>query len=88
MTNRKPLFSNNDKKIVAILGIALDITANKTAELAKQDFLMQMAHDLKNPLAPLNIQSQKTNKSNQQVILQSIHDTSEKLLELINSMVK
>lgn len=71
-----------------LIGISIDITARKQSEIAKQDSLMQMAHDLKNPLNLLSAEPPKKNKSNQQVILQSIHDTSEKLLELINLMIK
>lgn len=73
--------------IDGLIDVSIDITTKKQSEIAKQDFLMQVVHDLKNPLNLLR-QPEQTNKSDQLALLQSIHDTSGKLLELINSMIK
>lgn len=91
MTNRKPLFSINGE-IVAILGTALDVTEQKQAEIAKQEFLMNMAHDLRTPLAGIiglaNIQAdQGTNAQERQYGLW-ILTAGEQLLELLNAVLK
>ncbi|RDH39812.1 MAG: PAS domain S-box protein, partial [Candidatus Aquirickettsiella gammari] len=46
-----PLYDPKTKKVIGIIGTSLDITASKQAEIAKQEFLMNMAHDLRTPLA-------------------------------------
>ncbi|WP_342351317.1 histidine kinase dimerization/phospho-acceptor domain-containing protein, partial [Rickettsiella grylli] len=48
-TVRKPVIQNN--KLIGILGLSINITGKKQAELAKQQFMMNMAHDLRTPLA-------------------------------------
>ncbi len=58
----------------------------KTANKEKIEFFINIAHDLKNLLNLLKIQIQEKNQSNQQRLSQTIHNASEKLLDLINSM--
>ncbi|WP_218814193.1 PAS domain-containing sensor histidine kinase [Rickettsiella endosymbiont of Dermanyssus gallinae] len=52
-TRRKPLLSSSGK-LLAILGLALDITEKKRGEIAeraKQAFTMNMAHDMRTPFS-------------------------------------
>ncbi|WP_143549553.1 PAS domain-containing protein, partial [Rickettsiella grylli] len=51
LSRKIPLYEPNTQKVIGIIGISLDITASKQAELAKQQFMMNMAHDLRTPLA-------------------------------------
>lgn len=50
-------------KINGLIGISINITDRKQAEIAKQEFLMNMAHDLRTPLSGIialsNIQSKE-----------------------------
>jgi signal transduction histidine kinase len=92
VTSRKPLFSTNSE-IVGILGTALDTTVQKQAEIAKQEFLMNMAHDLRTPLAGIiglsSIQADsKMEPQEQQEYGQMIQGASEQLLELLNSVIE
>ncbi len=87
LSRKIPLYDIENKKIIGIIGTSLDITDRKLSYIDKHDSLMQIAHDLKNPLDFLNIQPQ-INRSSQQALSQLIHDASGKLLELINLMVK
>ena len=91
MTNRKPLFSINGV-LVAILGTALDITEQKQAEVAKQEFLMNMAHDLRTPLSGIiglsSIQADDATSAKEQQYGKWIHGAGEQLLELLNTVIE
>jgi PAS domain S-box-containing protein len=47
---RKPLFTN-DGKVIGLLGVSLDITEQKQAEIAKRQFIENMQHDLRTPFS-------------------------------------
>ncbi|WP_010598944.1 ATP-binding protein [Rickettsiella massiliensis] len=92
ITKRKPLFSTTGE-IVAILGTAFDITEQKQAHLAKQEFLQNMAHDIRTPLAGViglaqlqagGLESLQESKEYGQMI----YDTGNQLLELLNAVIK
>jgi len=51
LSRKIPLFEPNTKQVIGLIGISLDITASKQAELAKRQFIMNMAHDLRTPLS-------------------------------------
>lgn len=92
LSRKIPLYEPNTKKVIGIIGISLDITASKQAELAKQQFIMNMAHDLRTPLAGIiglaNIQAdQGTNAQERQYGLW-ILTAGEQLLELLNAVLK
>jgi signal transduction histidine kinase len=46
---KSPLVHNNE--VIGIIGIAVDITDKKQAELAKEEFLANMSHDLRIPFS-------------------------------------
>jgi two-component system aerobic respiration control sensor histidine kinase ArcB len=48
-TTRKPIIRNNE--IQGVLGVSLDITDRKKAEIAKTQFLENITHDLRTPLS-------------------------------------
>jgi signal transduction histidine kinase/CheY-like chemotaxis protein len=79
--------------IEGLIGISIDITDRKQAEIAKQEFLMNMAHDLRTPLAGIiglsSIQADsKMEPQEQQEYGQMIQGASEQLLELLNSVIE
>lgn len=90
ITNRKPLFSAK-KKLVAILGTALDVTEQKTTEVTKQEFLMNMAHDLRTPLSGIMGLTSAMDGNEPKGKIQEyacwIHGASEQLLELLNAVL-
>lgn len=93
LSRKIPLYDPNTKEVIGIIGISLDITASKQAELAKQQFIMNMAHDLRTPLAGIiglaSIQAdKKMNHQEQQQYGQWIRGASEQLLELLNAVLK
>ncbi|MFM2322822.1 MAG: hypothetical protein RLZZ225_975 [Pseudomonadota bacterium] len=76
-----------------VMGLSIDITAIKQAEMAKQEFLMNMAHDLRTPLAGIiglsSIQADgKMKQQEQQQYGAWIHGASKQLLELLNSVIE
>jgi signal transduction histidine kinase/ActR/RegA family two-component response regulator len=87
---RKPVIQNGE--IIGVLGLSIDITEKKQSEIAKQEFLMNMAHDLRTPLLGIiglaNIQAnKKMDQQDQQQYGQWIQGASEQLLELLNSAI-
>jgi CheY-like chemotaxis protein len=79
--------------MVAILGTALDITEQKQAHIAKQEFLQNMAHDIRTPLAgiiglaqlqEMGLESLEESKEYGQMIV----GAGNQLLELLNAVIK
>ncbi|MFZ0219491.1 MAG: ATP-binding protein [Candidatus Aquirickettsiella sp.] len=75
-----------------VIGLSIDVTAIKKAEIAKQDFLMNMAHDLRTPLSGIiglsNIQAKEGTKTEDRQYGQWIEGAGEQLLELLNSVLE
>lgn len=75
-----------------VIGLSIDITAIKQAEIAKQEFLMNMAHDLRTPLAGIiglsgiQIDTGTTAQARQYGVW--IHSAGEQLLGLLNSVIE
>lgn len=92
LSRKIPLFDPNTKQVIGIIGISLDITASKQAEIAKQEFLMNMAHDLRAPLAGIiglsNIQAKEETDVQDKNLWMWVHDSGEQLLELLNSVIE
>lgn len=93
LTNRIPVKEKLDNNLIqGVIGISLDITKQKQAEIAKQEFLMNMAHDLRTPLSGIialsNIQSKEGTNAEDRLCSQWIEDAGEQLLELLNSVLE
>src|ERR1043165_2184921 len=87
---RKPVIQNGE--IIGVIGLSIDITEKKQSEVAKQEFLMNIAHDLRTPLVGIiglaNIQAKKQmTQYDQQQYGEWILGASEQLLELLNSAI-
>lgn len=92
LSRKIPLYDPNNKKVIGIIGISLDITASKQAELAKQQFIMNMAHDLRTPLAGIigisGIQADQGTSAQDKQYGLWILDASRQLLELLNAVLE
>lgn len=87
---RKPVIQNGE--ISGVIGLSIDITEKKQSEVAKQEFLMNIAHDLRTPLVGIiglaSIQAKKQmTQYDQQQYGEWILGASEQLLELLNSAI-
>lgn len=92
ITCRYPII-NADESVECIIGISLNITKIKQAHIAKQEFLQNMAHDIRTPLAGLIGLAQL-----QQMGLDSLEESKEygemiygtgnQLLELLNAVIE
>lgn len=92
LSSKIPL-PDKSEKIVGILGISIDITAQKQAYIAKQEFLQNMAHDIRTPLAGViglaqlqagGLESLEESKEYGQMI----YETGNQLLDLLNAVIK
>lgn len=87
------LYDPCTKKIIGIIGTSLDITKQKQAHIAKQEFLQNMAHDLRTPLAgiiglaQLQEMGLETLEESQEYG-EMIHGAGNQLLELLNAVIK
>lgn len=92
MTN-KVLLRDMEGKVKGLIGISLDITKQKQAHIAKQEFLQNMAHDLRTPLAgiiglaQLQEMGLETLEESQEYG-EMIHGAGNQLLELLNAVIK
>lgn len=89
----KTPFKDELGNIEGLIGISINITDRKQSEIAKQEFIMNMAHDLRTPLAGIiglaSIQADsKMAQQEQQQYGAWIHGASEQLLELLNSVIE
>lgn len=102
---KAPLYDQNGK-IVGILGVYVDITEKKKAEKiiiqakiaaesankAKTEFIMNMSHDLRTPLAGIiglsSIQAKDGTGDEDKKLGKWVHDAGEQLLELLNSVIE
>lgn len=87
---RKPVIQNGE--IIGVIGLSIDITEKKQSEVAKQEFLMNIAHDLRTPLVGIiglaSIQAKKQmTPHDQQQYGEWILGASQQLLELLNSAI-
>lgn len=87
---KQPLIDNG--KCIGILIISFDITKQKQAEIAKQEFIMNMSHDLRTPLAGIigiaNIQADQGTGEQDQQHGRWILEASRQLLELLNAVLE
>ncbi|MDD4893192.1 MAG: ATP-binding protein [Candidatus Rickettsiella isopodorum] len=102
---KTPLY-NDHKKVSGILATSLDITERKkleknlviakdkaeAANIAKTEFIMNMSHDLRTPLAGIiglsSLQADDATSAQEQQYGEWIHSAGEQLLELLNSVIE
>ncbi|WP_010598043.1 ATP-binding protein [Rickettsiella massiliensis] len=95
LTNRTPVKELVDKNIIiqGVIGVSLDITKQKQAHIAKQEFIQNMAHDIRTPLAGViglaqlqkeGLESLEESKEYGQMI----YETGNQLLDLLNAVIK
>ncbi len=89
-TIRKPVILNN--QLIGVLGLSINITEKKQAENAKQQFIMNMAHDLRTPLSGIiglsSLQAVDGTDAQDRQYGQWIQGAGEQLLELINLVLE
>ena len=92
LSRKIPLYDPKTKKVIGIIGTSIDITEGKQAELAKQQFIMNMAHDLRTPLSGIiglsYILSKEGTQDQDRQHGQWIQDSGNQLLELINIVLE
>lgn len=92
-TNRKPIWRRDRSSIVGIIGVSLDITAQKQAERTKKAFIMNMAHDIRIPFCGIvgfaQLQEQGILKTFDEVreYGRIIHESGNQLLEILNAVI-
>ncbi|WP_342220520.1 ATP-binding protein [Rickettsiella endosymbiont of Miltochrista miniata] len=98
LTSKVPLFSK-DMEIIGVLGVYNDITPLKRAKekaeaanQAKTEFIMNMSHDLRTPLAGIiglsSLQINEATSAQEQKYGEWIHNAGNQLLELLNSVIE
>ena len=96
--NRKAIYLSIKKPIKdelgntnGLIGVSIDITARKQAEIAKQEFLMNMAHDLRTPLSGIiglsNLRSKEGASVKDRLYSKWIEDAGDQLLDLLNAVI-
>ncbi|MDQ8038793.1 MAG: ATP-binding protein [Rickettsiella sp.] len=78
--------------VEGLIGMSIDITEKKQAELAKQEFVQNIAHDLRTPLVGImglaSLQASDAPHALEREYGQMIYGASEQLLELLNSVIE
>lgn len=91
LSKKIPLYDLN-KKVIGVIGTSIDITESKQAELAKQQFIMNMAHDLRTPLSGIiglsSLQATEGTNAEDRQHGQWIQGAGEQLLELLNFVLE
>lgn len=86
-TIRKPLF-NDASEIIGILGISIEITESKKVEIAKEQFLNNIRHDIRTPLTGIiglvEVLSDAIDDPELSVLLHSLMETSDSLLKILD----
>ncbi len=92
LSTKRPLL-NKKEEVIGIVGVSVDITDRKKAEIAKQEFLQNMAHDIRTPLAGMiglaHLQERGLDSLEESIEYgQMIHGAGNQLLELLNAVIK
>lgn len=105
LSNKTPL-RNKKGEIIGVVGISTNITKlketesalqialekAKAANKAKTEFIMNMSHDLRTPLAGIiglsSLQTDDATSAREQQYGEWIHSAGEQLLELLNSVIE
>lgn len=87
---KSPIVIN--KKVEGVLGIAIDITKQKEAEIAKNEFLLNMQHDIRTPFSGIlsmtsAIYDRETDPLKKEFLGQSL-EASRNLLKLLDQILE
>jgi signal transduction histidine kinase len=86
-TIRKPLFDENGA-IMGVLGVSVEITDRKKAEIAKEQFLVNIRHDIRTPVSGIiglvAVLRDMLDQPEVLSILDSLTESSEALLNLLD----
>lgn len=87
---KAPLYENGD--IVGVIGVAVDITEKKQAEIAKSEFIENMSHDLRTPFTGILSLTEYLHGSEQEPVkkelLGDVLTSGKRLLELLNQVLE
>jgi len=91
LTSKVPL-KNHENEVVGLLGLSFDVTKQKLAEIAKNDFISHMAHDVRTPLTGIigmtKTLMQYTHDKKIVDCAQQISQSSRQLLTLLNNILE
>lgn len=91
LTTRKPIFDNKSN-VIGVIGVSLDITEQKQAELAKKEFIENMSHDLRTPFAGILSLTEYLHSKEEDLIkkefLGEIMKSGKWLLTLLNQVLE
>jgi two-component system, OmpR family, aerobic respiration control sensor histidine kinase ArcB len=91
LSSKIPL-PDKSANVIGVLGITIDITDKKQAELAKEEFVLNMSHDLRTPLAGIigvaNLQAEYGASLKEREYGKMVQGAGKQLLELLNSVLK
>lgn len=91
LSRKEPLL-NQDGKVIGMVGISLDITAQKQAEIAKTEFLENMSHDLRTPFSGILSLTEylyaKEEEPGKKELLGDIKSSGKRLLALLNQILE
>lgn len=90
LVNKMPL-KNHQGKIIGLLGITVDVTGVKKAEIAKANFIANMSHDIRTPLTGIigmsKILEEKVTSNEEKQFAGWIYESGEQLLKLLNGVL-
>ena len=90
LVSKVPIMSDS-RVIVGVLGITIDVTKEKQAEMAKTEFIANMSHDIRTPLTGViglsEILELSLKNPGDKEKVHLLHDSGEELLHMLNGIL-
>ncbi|CEK11099.1 ATP-binding protein [Legionella hackeliae] len=90
LVNKMPL-KNHLGEIIGLLGITVDVTSVKKAEIAKANFIANMSHDIRTPLTGIigmaQLLEDKVTSEEEKQFAGWIYESGQQLLKLLNGVL-
>ncbi|ASQ45542.1 Aerobic respiration control sensor protein ArcB [Legionella clemsonensis] len=90
LVNKMPL-KNHLGEIIGLLGITVDVTGVKKAEIAKANFIANMSHDIRTPLTGIigmaQLLENKVQTHEERQFASWIYESGQQLLKLLNGVL-